>query len=193
MSIESRASGLDRLWSFNVQRQIATGLGWLGIGLGLLELAGPRTLSRLAGIERPRSRWASRLLGRSSSSRAIALTVRGLGVRELVSGVGLLTQPRPAAWLWSRVAGDLLDLSLLGLALSSRRGNRLRLSGATAAVLGITALDVLCSLEFTRVRRRTRRSWSLIGRDGRPAGNPSKSAERSAALKRPPRGASPLH
>ncbi|MGH8327781.1 MAG: SRPBCC family protein, partial [Steroidobacteraceae bacterium] len=55
-------------------------------------------------------------------------------------------------------------LSLLGLAMSSPRNNRARLAGTTAAVLGVTALDVLSSIEFTHVHRRTRRSWAVIGR-----------------------------
>jgi uncharacterized membrane protein len=84
---------------------------------------------------------------------ARALVIRGLGARALVSGIGILTRPRPAAWLWSRVAGDMMDLSLLGLALTGRRTHRPRLIGATAAVLAVTALDVFASLEYTRMRR----------------------------------------
>lgn len=154
--------------AFNVQRRIAAGLGWFSIGLGLFELAAPRTLSRLVGIERPQTRCAPRLLAREPSS-TIALLLRTLGAREVLSGIGILTGPQTAAWLWSRVVGDTMDLSLLGLALSGGRGDRLRLSGATATVLGITVLDVLASVEFTRVRRRLRRSWSVIGH-GVPAG-----------------------
>ncbi|HTW37341.1 MAG TPA: SRPBCC family protein [Steroidobacteraceae bacterium] len=175
----ARALGsMGRRERFASQRRIAAGLGCFSIGLGLLELLAPRTLGRLIGLEhRPRlwrwarhaglDRWVSgadaaharryvrRQLPRTLSglSSTEALLIRALGLREIVSGVGILTRPRPAAWLWSRVLGDAMDLSLLGLALSSRRSTSPRLIGATAAVLGVTALDVLASVEFTRIRR----------------------------------------
>ncbi len=160
---QARAAGrLGRLRDFGVQRKIAAGLGWLSIGLGLFELAAPVTLSRLVGVGKPRAAAAPARRPESGSSSTIALVLRGLGVREVASGVGILTRPRPAVWLWSRVVGDMMVLSLLGLALSSRRASRIRLAGATAAMLGISALDVLASLEFTRSYRRTRRSSSII-------------------------------
>src|SRR5262249_18449584 len=68
-----------------------------------------------------------------------------LGLREIASGVGILTQPRPATWLWSRVGGDLMDLALLGLALATHRRTQKRIAAATAMVAGVTALDLLCS------------------------------------------------
>ena len=43
--------------------------------------------------------------------------MRGLGVREITSGVGILSNERTAEWLWSRVAGDVMDLALLSRAL----------------------------------------------------------------------------
>ena len=76
--------------------------------------------------------------------------MRLFGLREITSGVGILSQPKPAGWLWSRVAGDVLDLSCLGLALSSNRTRRGRAIMATAAVAGVTALDVFSSQQLTR-------------------------------------------
>jgi uncharacterized membrane protein len=43
-----------------------------------------------------------------------------------------------------------MDLALLRMAFANRRANRLRLTAATAAVAGVTALDVRCSLEQTK-------------------------------------------
>jgi hypothetical protein len=111
-------------------------LGWFSIGLGLAELLAPRGLSRLIGVRDHRP------------------LVRILGLREITSGVGILTRPRPSGWLWSRVAGDAMDLALLGAAFRSYRGRALRLAAATAAVAGVTLLDVMCSRGLSRARRR---------------------------------------
>lgn len=149
---------------FTLQRRIAAGVGWFGIGLGLFELIAPRTLARLIGLEAPSTRWRgarsmtpaqlSQLLPESGRGDPVhAFIIRGLGLREVLSGVGILARPRPAPWLWSRFVGDLMDLSLLGLALNSSRTDRKRLAFATAAVAGVTALDIYSSVEFTRARR----------------------------------------
>lgn len=111
-------------------------LGWFSIGLGLAELLAPRGLSKLIGLRDHRP------------------LVRVLGLREITSGVGILTRPRPSGWLWSRVAGDAMDLALLGAAFRSYRGRSVRLAAATAAVAGVALLDVMCSRELSRARRR---------------------------------------
>jgi len=154
----------SRGWQeFALQRRVAAGVGWFGIGLGLFQLAAPRTLARLIGLEAPSTRWrvarrigAAQWLPRKKRLRGDpvhSLVIRGLGLREIVTGIGILARPRPAPWLWSRVVGDMMGLSLLGLALNSSRTNRARLAGATAAVAGVTALDIYASLEFTRAGR----------------------------------------
>jgi uncharacterized membrane protein len=68
--------------------------------------------------------------------------MRLLGLRELTCGVGLLTGHRPAGWLWARVAGDVMDVALLGSALASGPPSPERVTAATAAVLGVTAADL---------------------------------------------------
>jgi uncharacterized membrane protein len=55
----------------------------------------------------------------------------------------LLGSRRPERWVWTRVAGDAVDLTALSCAVSRRRGRRRRRAmTATAAVAAITALDV---------------------------------------------------
>jgi uncharacterized membrane protein len=106
--------------------------------LGVAELAAPRALTRMAGARiRPRT----------------TTTLRLLGLRELVSGFGIFSETRLSAWLWTRVAGDALDLALLGKTLASSRGDRTRTLSAMASVLGIAALDVHCALECAREER----------------------------------------
>jgi uncharacterized membrane protein len=74
-----------------------------------------------------------------------------LGVREITSGIGILGTSVPRNAVRARVAGDLMDLGLLGLALVTSRGSeRPRVLAATAAVAGVTALDVVCSSQLGR-------------------------------------------
>ncbi|MBD0315223.1 MAG: SRPBCC family protein [Nitrospiraceae bacterium] len=110
----------------------STALGWFSIGLGLLELAAPRRLARSIGVDDHR------------------LLVRSLGMREIISGVGILTQRQPAGWMWSRVAGDAMDLALLGAAFRvPGAGRRSRVALATAAVAGVTLADLFVSRRLT--------------------------------------------
>jgi uncharacterized membrane protein len=104
---------------------LVQGLGWFSIGLGLAEVLMPRGLSRLIGV------------------KPQPTLMRLLGVREIISGVGILTQPNKAAWMKSRVVGDAMDLTLLGAAMTSDESNNAQLALATAAVASVTALDVL--------------------------------------------------
>jgi uncharacterized membrane protein len=123
------------------EERLATGLGWFSIGLGLAEMAAPGSVARLIGVrDDDRNRW----------------TLRAMGVREVVSGVGILAQPRPSGWVWARVGGDLLDLAFLGSALNSDYARRDRVTAAMAAVAGVTAFDVLCAEQLSagpRARR----------------------------------------
>ena len=116
------------------QAGLAKGLAWFGITLGLAELILPDGLAGLMGVRKRRGMF------------------RLLGLKELASGVGILSRPRSAPWLWSRVAGDVMDLALLGTALASPSTNRKRAAAATAAVVGVTALDVFASQKQSRNR-----------------------------------------
>jgi uncharacterized membrane protein len=113
----------------------AVGLGLLGLGLGLAELLAPRAIARLVG---------------AGSGRVATGVVRGLGARELVVGAGLLAGRRSRGWLWARVAGDAIDLALLGAALRARPESRGRLVGALAVAGGVTALDAAAAVSATR-------------------------------------------
>ena len=113
--------------------QIANGLGWFSIGLGLAEVIAPKAFARFIGAQ-----------GRHT------VLIRLMGLREITAGVGILTNPRPAHWVWARVAGDALDLACLGAAFSSRDADHGRLKAATAAVIGVTALDVYNAQQLSR-------------------------------------------
>jgi len=117
------------------EEKIALGLGWFSIGLGVAEIMAPRSLAKLIGLR-----------GNPSG------LLRMLGAREITNGIGILTGRQPNAnWMWSRVGGDAIDLALLGAAFRSRRSNRNKLAMATAAVVGVTALDAICSQRLSRL------------------------------------------
>ncbi|HUF35822.1 MAG TPA: SRPBCC family protein [Gemmatimonadales bacterium] len=107
--------------------RMARFLGWFSIGLGLAEVAFPRGMSRLIGV---------------TDSDGNRTTLQAFGIREIVAGIGVLSQPRAAGWLWARAAGDALDLAALGKGLDSSDSDRGRIFAATAAVLGAAVLDV---------------------------------------------------
>jgi len=115
--------------------RLATALGWFSIGLGLAELVAPAEVSRLIGMR---------------SNGEDHTVMRALGVRELTAGVGILTNRQSPRWLWSRAVGDAMDLALLGRVMSTPGANRSRATAATAAVLGVTALDVMCAKQLAR-------------------------------------------
>ena len=105
-------------------RQLGQILGLLSVGLGLAQVLAPRALGRAIGV---------------GDHPAI---MRMVGVREIVTGLGILSERAPGAWAWARVAGDAIDLALLGAATSSPDADPRRIAAATAGVLGVTALDV---------------------------------------------------
>lgn len=109
---------------------LAIALGWFSVALGLAELVAPRQVARLIGVP---------------SRETTTNVLRAYGARELASGIAILSQPTQARWLWSRVGGDAIDLATLGQAAREEAADRRRLSLATAAVLGVTALDVIAA------------------------------------------------
>jgi hypothetical protein len=111
-------------------RTLACGLGWLGLGLGLLQLLEARRLARAVGLP------------------GQAALMAACGARELATGVGLLRGQRPATWLWGRVAGDVMDAVALSAALQGERRGRAAL--ALGAVAGVAVLDVACARALSR-------------------------------------------
>ncbi len=116
----------------------------------MVELIASQPLIRLLGL--PRS----------------AALVRAFGAREVAAGIGVLNPDQPAP-RWARVGGDALDLAVLGWAL--RPGNRRRggAAAATASVLAVTALDVLCAVALTQRQARASATAQRT-RLARPAG-----------------------
>ncbi len=117
------------------QQDLARALGWFSIGLGVAELLAPRKFEKAIGVRKNHN----------------GLT-RSYGLRELTAGIGLLAadEKKLSPWMWSRVAGDVLDLASLGSGFSSERNHKGKLALASAAVLGVTVADILCSVQLTK-------------------------------------------
>lgn len=103
---------------------VAKGLGWFSIALGVAELLAPRATAQAAGVRQGKN------------------LLQAYGVREIATGVGLLTSKDPQPWLWARVAGDALDLATLATDLGSGNARRRSAALSMLAVMGVTALDV---------------------------------------------------
>jgi uncharacterized membrane protein len=114
--------------------RLARALGWFSFGLGVPQVTAPGTVNRLIGVrDDRRSRLAQRMVG----------------VRELTAAAGIFSRRRPVRWLWSRVAGDLEDLALLGAGLGKSE-SRPRTMAAMGSVVGVTAADVVAAVRNTR-------------------------------------------
>jgi uncharacterized membrane protein len=113
-------------------KRLARGLGWFSLGLGMTELLAPRFIAKISGVPEKRSN-----------------VIRLYGLREIASGIGIFAQKNPEEALWSRVAGDVLDLTSLGLACTSPDAKRGLITFATANVLAVTALDVIAARQLS--------------------------------------------
>jgi hypothetical protein len=114
---------------------IAQGLGWFSIGLGVTELVAPGQLARFLGMEERTE------------------LIRAYGAREIMTGIGILSQQDPTPWLWGRVAGDAVDLATLAPGLRADNPSHRNVIAAVAAVAGVTMLDAVCAQRLSRQRR----------------------------------------
>ena len=106
--------------------RLVQGLGVASLGLALPMLWRSESVARTVGVD---------------DSAVAPAVIRAVGAREMVHAALLLLGPSRS--VWTRVAGDALDLGVLSVATSSRTGERrARMATAIAAVAGITALDV---------------------------------------------------
>ena len=124
---EDRGTGGESLADF---------LGYFSIGLGLAEALMPKTMTRVIGIKHP-------------DDENVA-TMRAMGLREIGHGIAILSNQRPAKAVWSRVAGDALDLALLGTVLRDEENDRGRTLFAVGNVLAVAALDLMVARQLSR-------------------------------------------
>jgi hypothetical protein len=148
--------------SLTTADRVARGLGWFSLALGAAEIVAPGRLAKALGLE-----GHERLL-------------RAYGGREIGAGMWALTDT-PAPAIWSRVAGDVVDLGTLAAGLKgadeAQRRNAYIALGTVAAV---TLVDLMTALSLTAEtsERRGNTGRDYSDRSGFPKGVP---ASRGAA------------
>jgi hypothetical protein len=120
-------------------RSPARALGWFSIGLGLAELVMPRRIARVAGMPN------------------LPTLTRAYGLREIGTGIGILTSKDPSPWLWGRVAGDALDVATVGTGLLVPR-RPLRTLTSIAMLLGIAYIDMKVAQAAPLAKKRAKHS-----------------------------------
>lgn len=113
------------------ENSLARGLGWFGIVFGLAEFLMPQRVGNLMAVP-----------GRTR-------ILRLFGLREIATGVGILSQQKQAPWLWARVVGDVMDLMLFSSGF--KKGRRLRALVNLAGIASISALDVRCGRKLNQI------------------------------------------
>jgi hypothetical protein len=117
-------------------KAIALGLGWFSIGLGAVDV------------------FASRRIARSLDAERHEPLIKGVGLREIATGLGLLQAPAHSARSWNRVAGDAFDIVALGAVARKSPRNRI-VWGALALVIAATVADVLTARALDRQTGKT--------------------------------------
>jgi uncharacterized membrane protein len=107
-------------------------LGWVALGLGATQLVAPKSFARFIGVSEDHS-----------------TVIRLCGVREVATGLGMLSEKAAPSAAAARVAGDALDLALLSAAMQSDSSDRNRVAATIATVLGVTAMDVTAASTTT--------------------------------------------
>src|SRR3954466_11429853 len=132
--------------------RMARNLGWFSLALGALEIFAPERITRALGME-----------GQEN-------LVRAYGVREVAAGMLSLSIEKKAG-LWSRVAGDGLDLATLMAALRDDNPKKANVALALMIVGGITLLDIAAANRVgARHARQTRPRRMYYDRTGYPKG-----------------------
>lgn len=139
-----RGAPSQLILSRGAAQTLATGLGWFSIALGVAEMAVPGALARSLGM-----RGSERL-------------IQAYGMREVATGIAILSSRDPAPWIWGRVGGDALDLATLAAGLDRDNPRRDNVGLAIASVLGVTALDVVCGMSLSSHDRRQRQRQRRI-------------------------------
>jgi hypothetical protein len=138
--------------SFGASDRMARNLGWFSLGLGALEIFAPERITRALGME-----------GQES-------LIRAYGFREVAAGILSLSIEKKAG-LWSRLAGDGLDLATLIAALRDDNPKKANVAFALMMVGGITLLDIAAANGVgARHAQQTGRRRMYYDRTGYPKG-----------------------
>ena len=113
--------------------------------------AGPRGAesgARVGGARR--AGRGRRLVGVREDRPAVRTVTAVYGARELAHGAGILSGRGTAGWVWSRVAGDVLDVATVVAGAWRKGAVPARLGPALAALAGVTVADVATARALSR-------------------------------------------
>ena len=159
--------------SLGATDRMARALGWFSIALGVTELVAARRFTRFLGME-----------GNET-------LIRIFGAREIAQGVVSLSVDKQVG-LWSRVAGDGMDVASVLPALRRSNPKRENAGLALAVLAGIGVIDyVVATAVSARHARYSGARRSYADRSGFPKGleaarNVSRNASASAAARSEP-------
>jgi uncharacterized membrane protein len=142
----------ERRYQSDNTEQLARALGWFSIGLGVAEIVAPGRLAQIIGVDNKPG------------------VFRLMGLREIGHGIGIISLERPAGAVWSRVAGDILDLALLSTQLDPANSERRKTAAAAISVLGVTALDLFTARALSRESNGGRKAGAAVAPDRRGFG-----------------------
>jgi hypothetical protein len=134
------------------EERLAKSLGWMSLALGVVEIFAAARITRSLGLDGSEN------------------LVRAFGVREIAAGVTTLSTEKETG-LWSRVAGDVLDLAVLARGLAASNPQRRNVRWTMLAIAGVTALDALAATSV-RARKQRAQPRSFSERSGFPKGLP---------------------
>ena len=113
-------------------------LGWGSLAIGLTEVLAPHYVERMLGLDHCHRQHG---------------ILRALGAREIMHGVGILTEnratPQLTAGVWARVLGDVLDTALLGVAATKTK----RPGSFAAVAAAVTAIGIADMYYASKVKR----------------------------------------
>lgn len=115
--------------------RLADALGWGSSVLGAPMVLAPRRLLRAIGV--------------TDDPQAVRWTLI-VGVREHLATLNVIAMRQRRIGMWSRVAGDTMDLTLLAAAHRHKRADAGRLRAATAIVAALYALDIYTAVQLAR-------------------------------------------
>jgi hypothetical protein len=108
--------------------QLAKGLGYFSLALGLTELLAPRAICDALGMGRHET------------------LIRAYGAREVATGVAILMSRDATPWIVGRVAGDAVDIATVATtALKAANPKQSHAVMAIGALVGVTLLDAACA------------------------------------------------
>ena len=107
-------------------------------------------------------------MARVTGAPSLPTLTRACGLREIGTGIGILTSKDPAPWLWGRVVGDALDVAAVGAGLVTQR-RPLRTLTSLALLVGVTLIDMKVAEAAPPEKKRSRQALrDYSGRSGFP-------------------------